>query len=223
MKCYEKVENKTLTRRTPVIVRVDGKAFHTMTRLCADPFDASLCRAMDSAAQKVMKQMQNCRLVYTQSDEASFLLMDTATLTTEPWLGNRVQRITSVSASAMTIFFHEFAELHRVPIGFGAMFDARCFNLPTEEIANYFLWRARDWSRNSLQMLARSEFSHKELHGKGQAEMHEMLHGRGINWAKLPGRFRNGRFTLADGGSEVEARSSYEDVSDVVGRAMEGE
>lgn len=32
----------------------------------------------------------------------------------------------------------------------GAMFDARVFNIPREEVTNYFYWRQLDASRNSI-------------------------------------------------------------------------
>ena len=42
-------------------------------------------------------------------------------------------------------------------------FDARCFNIPKEEVANYFYWRQLDATRNSIQMVGQANFSHKEL------------------------------------------------------------
>lgn len=46
----------------------------------------------------------------------------------------------------------------------GAMFDARCFNIPKEEVTNLCYWRQDDASRNSIQMVGQANFSHKELH-----------------------------------------------------------
>ena len=50
----------------------------------------------------------------------------------------------------------------------GAMFDARCFNIPQEEVINYFYWRQIDAIRNSIQMAGQAQFSHKQLQGKKQ-------------------------------------------------------
>ena len=74
-----------------------------------------------------------------------------------------------------------------------AYFDSRAFNIPKEEVCNYFVWRQQDWVRNSIQMLAQHHFSHKQLHGKNQADMHEMLHEVGVNWADLLPILKNGR------------------------------
>jgi tRNA(His) 5'-end guanylyltransferase len=78
-------------------------------------------------------------------------------------------------------------------LGSNAYFDARAFNMPKEEIANYFIWRQKDWERNSIQMLARSMYSQKELTGKKIPEIHDMIHDKGDNWANLPDALKNGR------------------------------
>lgn len=69
----------------------------------------------------------------------------------------------------------------------GAMFDARCFNIPREEVTNYFYWRQLDATRNSIQMVGQANFSHKELQNKSCNEIQDMLHEqRGINWNDFP-------------------------------------
>ena len=42
MKKYEGVSRNYLTRRVPVIIRLDGKAFHTFTKGFKKPFDEVL-------------------------------------------------------------------------------------------------------------------------------------------------------------------------------------
>lgn len=44
MKTYEAVPKVKLVRRMPVIIRLDGKAFHTFTRGFVKPFDAVLMK-----------------------------------------------------------------------------------------------------------------------------------------------------------------------------------
>lgn len=41
---YENITRNKLTRRTPVIIRLDGKAFHTFTRGFDKPFDKCIVR-----------------------------------------------------------------------------------------------------------------------------------------------------------------------------------
>jgi len=100
-------------------------------------------------------------------------------------------------------------------------FDARAFNVPREDVANYFLWRSRDWARNSLQMYARAHFSQSQLHQKNGPAMHEMLHGVGKNWTTdLHDRTRNGTWLV---GPDVryDILPRYESVSATVAPLLE--
>lgn len=75
----------------------------------------------------------------------------------------------------------------------GAMFDARCFNIPKEEVTNLLYWRQLDASRNSIQMVGRANFSHKELQNKTCSDIQDMLMTqKGINWNELPTHQKRG-------------------------------
>lgn len=68
-----------------------------------------------------------------------------------------------------------------------AMFDARCFNIPKEEVTNLIYWRQLDATRNSIQMWGQANFSHEELQNKSCNEIQDMLMTqKGINWNDLP-------------------------------------
>jgi len=176
----------------PAIIRLDGRSFHTVTRKCEKPFDISLTKSMVETAFFLCQEIQGAKCAYLQSDEISILLTDFDTLTTQAWFDYGVQKMVSVSAGMASA---KFSELW----GSIAIFDSRVFNLPKEEVANYFIWRQKDWIRNSVQMLAQSHFSHKQLLNKGQVDMHEMLHGIGVNWADLHDRWKNGTVIYKDG------------------------
>lgn len=198
MKDYEYVSRDFLTKRTPVIVRVDGKAFHTFAKGFDRPFDHTLTEAMITAAMQVFGFMQCCKLAYIQSDEASFVLTDYDKLGTQGWFGYNRSKIETISASCMTMAFNRCMRL--ASRTGDAMFDARAFNVPPDEVANYFLWRAQDWHRNSVSMFAQAHFSHKELHKKTISDMHDMLHDIGKNWIHdLSGTERNGVFLFHSG------------------------
>lgn len=186
MKAHESVAKHKLMKKIPVIVRVDGKAFHTLTRDLDKPFDDDLIKSMTNMGFDLAKEMQGFKLGYVASDEASFLLSDLDSINTEAWFDYKIDKINSVSAAYATLYFNKHfqfqAKVKEQSVKEG-VFDCRCFNIPKEDVANYFLWRARDWERNSLQMYARSVFSHKELHGKGHSEIHDMLHKKEKNWA----------------------------------------
>ena len=218
MKGYEAVTHTHLCRKVPVIVRVDGRAFHGVTQKWPDPkpFCEPFMDAMVAAARVLADDMQGFRLAYIQSDEASFLLVDYDKPESEPWFGYDVQKLVSVSAAQMTLAFARAAGDN--PAG---VFDARAFNVPKEEAANCFLWRARDWARNSLEMYARAFFSQKQLHKANRERMHELLHGIGRNWTTdLPGRTRNGTWLIGDC-VRTDVLPKYENVAAVVAPLLE--
>ena len=191
---YEHRTHSFVPRRTYTIIRLDGKAFHTYTRGLNKPFDRGLMEDMDAAVVALLGEIQGVVFAYTQSDEISVLLTDFEKPTTCAWFDGNIQKIASVSASIMTAEFNRRRILLRHnPTGYYdivgakiplAYFDSRVFTIPDRtEVMNYFRWRQQDCIRNSVSMVAQSNFSHKELHGKSQSDMHEMLHNKGVNWA----------------------------------------
>lgn len=207
---YELRQRPSLIKRVPVILRVDGRAFHTFTASFERPFSKRIIAAMVAAARNVAKEMSGTKAVYIQSDEASFLLTDYDKLQTQPWFEYNQQKLTSIAAALMSVHFN--AEINCEPPA-KAVFDARAFNVPREEVANYFLWRMQDWKRNSLQMFAGAFFSHAQLMNKNEADKHEMLHDIGENWASLQDQEKNGTWLLYD-----PIASSWDAVTDILPR-----
>lgn len=190
MKNYE---NKfRLTENLPVIVRIDGRAFHTLTRKMNKPFDFTFINKMNEVAIALCKEVQNCRMAYVQSDEISLLLYQKENA--HPWFGNEIQKITSITSaiasSVFTLLSREDDMRKHVA------FDSRAFVLPPNEVANYFIWRQLDWTRNSIQMLARQHFSNKELTNVSVNEIIELLKEKGDDWNNLSPYLKKGRAVI---------------------------
>lgn len=211
---YEQIPKTKLMRRCPVAIRIDGKAFHTFTRGFHKPFDEVLIKSMQETMKYLCENIQGCVLGYTQSDEITLILVDYKKLTSSAWFDYEVQKICSIAASMATMAFNnifskyvkefdlELAyndngidteenrklwEIYKKAINKGAMFDARCFNIPKEEVTNLVYWRQLDASRNSIQMVGQANFSHKELQNKSCNDIQDMLMiQKGINWNDLP-------------------------------------
>lgn len=199
MKSYENVSRIALEIKKPVIIRLDGKAFHTFTKGMHRPFDNILSDAMYRTAQHLCANVMNCKMAYTQSDEISLLLIDYERPESQAWFENSLQKMVSVAASIATLEFNRaFRAIVEEAICAGylndaqcnlylskinqAMFDARAFTLPKDEVCNYFIWRQQDAMRNSVQMVARSLFSHKTLQNKNTEELKSMILEAGISF-----------------------------------------
>ena len=205
---YENRSKSYLTRRTPVIIRIDGCHFHTFCKGMEKPFDGMFIKAMQLTTKDLCENIQGCRIAYVESDEISLLLTDYDTHQTDAWFDYSIQKVCSVAASMAAMYFNKnwrilteeleekifdnwrededeiYYKKVAVPkMNLGAYFDARVFNLPESEVVNYFIWRQNDATRNSVQGLARAHFSQKELTGLNNSQLQDKLHEeKGINW-----------------------------------------
>ena len=172
---------------------------------------------MQATALNLCKNIEGCKLAYTQSDEISLLLTDYDELNTQAWFDKNLQKIVSISASLATLYFNKsfkdlseewferyyeawnyteedskyYWTLERVE--FTATFDSRAFCLPKEEVANYYIWRQKDATRNSINSLAQANFSHKSLQGLNVNQVQDkLINEKGINWNDQLTEFKRG-------------------------------
>lgn len=197
---YESRYKVKLPTRMPVIIRLDGKAFHTLTKRLnlEKPFDDTFITCMDRTATELCKQIQGVQMAYVQSDEISLFLHNYKKLQTQPWFDNELQKMVSISAAFASVEFSFQVNMRFPEYPGGGLFDSRVFVLPEAEVNNYFAWRQQDNTRNSVQMLARSLYSHKECNNKNNSQLQEMSFQKGQNWDKLETRYKRGRCIIKD-------------------------
>lgn len=207
MKSYEDVNKTYMIPNLPLLIRVDGNAFHTFAKKFEKPYDHILNLTMRNTMFEMCKVIPGCVFGYTQSDEITFVLVDYNNINAEPWFGGVKRKIESITAAMATKYFNkqffdsvnQFLNFYdRIPeqknrymkycnkIG-EAMFDSRAFNLPIHEVTNNLIWRQLDAIRNSVQMYGHAYFSQKELQNKNCSQIKEMLLSeKNINWDELP-------------------------------------
>jgi tRNA(His) 5'-end guanylyltransferase len=241
---YENPYRIYLPRRSPMIIRIDGKAFHSFTRGFQRPFDNILIESMQETMKHLCEDIQGCKLGYCQSDEISLLLTDYETINTAAWFDKNLQKMCSIAASMATLAFDRYFRnnaLTKISItdaysrnkekypgnwdedyllkkpyynahSEGAMFDARCFSIPKEEVCNYFIWRQQDATRNSIQMVGQANFSHKQLQNKSCDNIQEMLFSqKGINWNDFSTVEKRGSCCVKDGVKTVIDKQTGEE------------
>ena len=208
MKTYYEESSKTkLVRRMPVIIRLDGRAFHTFTKGMKRPFDSVFGLTMHETMRDLCEGVQGCVLGYTQSDEITLVLVDYQNLETSAWFDYEVQKIVSIAASMATLSFNShfafnIAEYLDSDEDFKkysekinkAMFDARAFNIPKEEVTNCVFWRQKDAERNSVLSVAQSVMSQKRMNGKKVKDLLPILKDEfGIDWQNdIPPQYQRG-------------------------------
>ena len=242
MKEYEKRNQYYLQKRTPVAIRVDGRSFHTFTKGFQRPFDDILIKTMQETAKYMCENMGNAKFAYVQSDEITIILVDYDTLETDCWFNYRTDKLCSISASMTTMAFNKYFEknvreysyihygqlstirltdTYNRAIDKGAMFDARCFNIPKEEVTNLIYWRQLDASRNSIQMVGQANFSHKELQNKSCNDIQDMLMlQKNINWNDFPTYQKRGSCIVKSDRNETITEDNIGTDGSVIGTKM---
>lgn len=206
MKWWENVYRDVVPGNDYLLLRLDGRAFHTYTRRLHRPYDKDFMAAMDATMVALCQEIDGVRLGYCQSDEISLVVTNwTKTQPTssnpdgihhsEAWLGGVGAKLLSISASVATMNFNTVRNSqNQVP---NAVFDSRMWTIPwhqPDEVMNYLLWRQRDAIKNSVTMAASTMYSHRHLQGVNTDAKKALMADRGTPWEELPQGFRQGRF-----------------------------
>lgn len=198
IKSYEQIYDSVLLPRVPIIIRLDGKGFSKLTKAVGakKPFDDVFSKSMADAMLKTASKIEGCVFGFTQSDEVSFILMNDQSIESQPWFGNRVQKICSVVASMMSVHFNS------VQYNRSAYFDARVFAVPNvQEAVNTIIWRQQDCTKNSISCACYYEVAktkgkgttRKLMHSLNQNQQQELLFKEaGINWNDYPVKYKRG-------------------------------
>lgn len=186
-KKYECLPETRLMPGAPVVARLDGKAFHTLTKNAIKPFDDRIIDAMEAAAKYMFVEF--CpHVVYVQSDEITLGWRDL------DMFDNRVQKLCSNIASKAAVVFDR--TLAKTDYDLGDIvpgFDCRVWQYPNLELsAENILWREMDASKNSVSMAAHHYFGTKKLEGIGTGERIKMLEELGFHWNQLAPKYKRG-------------------------------
>lgn len=203
MEHYRDIVDYSLTPNSYVMVMVDGRAFsHYIKNKFKLPYDDTFINMMNETAAYVCKNVQGCKMAYTQSDEISFVITDFDTPETDSFFGFRLCKLQSIIASLATSKFNQMAisDLLLNP-GIGAIssneeaasivndynpiqFDCKAWAVPSyNDVFAWFKYRQNDCIRNSKQQAAQTYLPHKSLVGKKTDMQIDLLKKeKGIDW-----------------------------------------
>jgi tRNA(His) guanylyltransferase len=175
-----------------IIVRLDGKSFHTWTRGLHKPFSTQLQDCFDSTTRALMRET-GVVLGYTQSDEMSLLF--SPHVKSFPFDG-RVNKVNSVFTSMATaMFYDEVRDNFDEPRPL-AFFDCRCYDADEAYAWASLKWREADAVRNSVQALAQSYYPQSKLHKQKTHDLLAMIEAAGDNWWQYPSRCKYGAYFI---------------------------
>lgn len=192
MKGFENEYREVYRGLSPVVCRLDGKAFHTFTKGLRKPYDEKLMGVMKEVTKILVDKTSAC-VGYTQSDEIT-LVYKRKNENSDIYMGGNFNKLNSVLASICTAHFNNliYKELYIKDL---AYFDCRTFLVPNEcEACNCLIWRELDAIKNSVSVAAWAHFGHSKLQGKNTEEKKTMLSERGIDWDEYPESFKRGTY-----------------------------
>lgn len=168
------------------VIRVDGRAFHTVTKDMVRPADSVFMERMDTVAEYMCGEIQGAKLGFVQSDEISILVTSFG-FKSQMWFGGLLRKWLSISAGMAS-------SIMSTELGRPVQFDSRVLSLTRQDVIRYFLWRQGDCARNAIQAAAQHHIGHKNIHGSDRAKQLQQLQAAGINFADQYSQgFRNGR------------------------------
>lgn len=181
---YERPQtSQSLMPSLPIIVRLDGRGFSKFTKPLQRPYDERFLKLMQKVTESLVKEY-NCKIGYTQSDEISLVLFNTY-LTPCVFNGKIQKLISTISSYATAIFYTHFKDFFKQTVAEYcqennlhnlATFDCRIFNVPSiSEATNALYWRYLDCTKNSISMVAQSQFTHTALQNKTTTQMLDKL------------------------------------------------
>lgn len=215
-KAREKLSRAYFAPSDHILLRIDGRAFHTYTKKMERPFDKGFNKAMTRATMALCRDISGVRFAYTQSDEISLLIKARGDRE-ELFMGGEQNKLVSLSASIATAAFLK----QRFEAGDDriAHFDSRAFTVgTTDDVFKYFLWRHMDCTKNSVSMLAHSEFGHKALLNVSTEKKKIMLADNNTPWEHLSETYRFGtmfyRERIFDTVRYVDKRTNTEETAE---------
>lgn len=191
-KDFEKVETDRKARQNKILMaRLDGRAFHTLTRSFNKPYDIGFMNVMDECATRLLKEL-GANFAYVQSDEIT-LGWENARPESQHIFDGKFHKINSIAASICSTTFNQQYWTNRLDSQ--ATFDCRSWVLPDRvEAGKVLIWRQMDCMRNAVNMVASSFYSPKQLHGVKHADRIEMVRKK-FDWDDVKHYpFQVGRF-----------------------------
>jgi tRNA(His) guanylyltransferase len=161
---YEACYNYQITKKLPLVIRVDGINFARLTKNLSKPYDPLFMKCMAEAMRFTITEMSGAIFGYQQSDEITYVLRNDFELDEEPWYGNCLQDIVSVTASKTTKGFDKALEAleDKLDLVGDPIFRAKAFTLPhIGETANHLIWRQQDCTRSALNNAVKTELGKK--------------------------------------------------------------
>lgn len=194
MKAHERNVPDYIPDNESILIRLDGRAFHSFTRGLERPFSHVLRECMLETTKHLAKTF-NAKLAFVQSDEITLLIGYKVDEGEHMFRGKR-DKLISLSSAEATLFFNDQIR-EKIPekARMRPQFDSRITRCSNPEVPMLnFRWRQMDCVRNAIAMIAQAHISHSQLQGKNIQTQVQMLKDLGIEYESFSEFERLGTF-----------------------------
>jgi tRNA(His) guanylyltransferase len=193
---YEESTEYKLLRKIPIIIKIDGRSFSTVTRNIQKPFCHKTMSIMNGTMLSLVKQIDGAIFGYTYSDKIIIVLRNDRSETEDPWFGNNIQDICSTTSSLVTYeFLNHMWEIEKSPQFEGSItFKTKVFGIPNiSEVINYLIYSQYCCIQHSINSILTSIIGNNSvLDGVSFEDRKKALDDAGISLNDFPSAFRFG-------------------------------
>lgn len=166
IKIYEDDYDYKIIPRIPIVIKIEARNLNKLTSELKKPFSPEIMDAMAHTLLYVVTEVSGAIFGYQKDDEINVLIRQED----EVWLQNRIQKMSSTSASLATLAFNRFIQaldLEGQELNGDAVFSAHAFGVPSiTEAINYLVNRQASCMFDSIHNAAYHELSRKYGHKK---------------------------------------------------------
>lgn len=199
---YEDSYSQNIISRIPVIIKLDGRSFHRVTKSVQKPFCPKTSAMLNGTMLNLAKQIDGVIFGYQYSDKIILIARNDRSLEEDPWFGNNIQKIASVSASLATYeFMNQIWQVKDPPKLDGSItFSAKVFGVPNiTEAINYLIFRQFKCIQTAINECVQTVLWPKYgrqtpgiLEDKSIEERRQILEDSNFDFDSLPMAYRHG-------------------------------
>ena len=175
---YESTSDVQLLNKLPLIITINGRSFNKVTSMLDKPFSKEFAEAMCSAMYKTSMEIEGCVFSYWYNDTITFVARNDQSLDTLPWYENKIQKISSITSSLITLYFNNYANSVDMNLVGDALFTSSVYAVPNiAEAINVFIHKQQEAMQASTYFACFYELLKKY----NKNEIKELLSGTSID------------------------------------------
>lgn len=179
IEAYQELSDYKLLSRIPLIICVNGRSFSKVTSLLEKPYCVNFAECMFSTMLKLCTEIEGTIFAYQNNDEIVIIARNDQTTETNPWYDNKIQKISSVTASIATLHFNRCISNMELNYLNDPIFTASIFTVPNiVEAINTIIYKQQKNFHNSIQLACFYELLNKKY---DKETIKEMLIGLSID------------------------------------------